>query len=439
MAQAPGVTSPINNSFGSPAHTFGGQENSFGSNGAPALHSCAQFLLKQDEFTRLSNGSVFVSHYNLLLPPGHYRQASPASPGSLYICTPNSIASRGQAKFSPIMGYVTFACLGVSLVCLLLHLVISLIAPELQNLSGKNLSSLSVALVGAYSSFLANMFTRDLNTMSCFLLAVSMYYFYLSAFFWMLNIAFDVARTLKQATTELRLTSGAQWCRFCCYLVNGWLTPALLVAVAVLLDLLHIPEVPRQYTPQFGGSAIGICWFGSRTALVIYFVVPFTVVLTLNLLLFIYSACLVWETTHSSAKITTSGPKTSFRLYLRLATLMGLSWAAGLLAGSLDVEPVWYVFLVLNTLQGLFILVFFTCSKKVVTSVRERVCGSSEEQPSPWLWQHQQGTTASRDSADSAASGSTVLSSSRVGAFHARTASSTSYDHYHQYDQRFYS
>ena len=113
-----------------------------------------------------------------------------------------------QAKFSPIMGYVTFACLGVSLVCLLLHLVISLIAPELQNLSGKNLSSLSVALVGAYSSFLANMFTRDLNTMSCFLLAVSMYYFYLSAFFWMLNIAFDVARTLKQATTELRLTSG---------------------------------------------------------------------------------------------------------------------------------------------------------------------------------------------------------------------------------------
>ena len=98
MAQAPGVTSPINNSFGSPAHTFGGQENSFGSNGAPALHSCAQFLLKQDEFTRLSNGSVFVSHYNLLLPPGHYRQASPASPGSLYICTPNSIASRGQVK-----------------------------------------------------------------------------------------------------------------------------------------------------------------------------------------------------------------------------------------------------------------------------------------------------------------------------------------------------
>ena len=82
---------------------------------------------------------------------------------------------------------------------------------------------------------------------------------------------------------------------------------------------------------------------------------------------------------------------------------------------------------------------------QVVTSVRERLCGSPEEQPSPWLWQHQQGTTASRwenfhfftfylvsrvslssfgfisiekwyhrDSTDSAVSGSTVLSSSRV-------------------------
>ena len=62
----------------------------------------------------------------------------------------------------------------------------------------------------------------------------------------------------------------------------------------------------------------------------------------------------------------------------------------------------------------LFLLLLILPILQVVTSVRERLCGSGEEQPSPWLWQHQQGTTASRDSADSAASGSTVLSSSRV-------------------------
>ena len=48
------------------------------------------------------------------------------------------------------------------------------------------------------------------------------------------------------------------------------------------------------------------------------------------------------------------------------------------------------------SLHLLFLLLLITSIFQVVTSVRERVCGSSEEQPSPWLWQHQQGTTASR-------------------------------------------
>jgi len=383
----------------------------------PELLSCHQLLLLPSEFTRLANGSIYMPVYGRSLPPGHYR---PGARQGVYICAP--AFTRGQAKFSPIMGYVTFACLGVSLVCLLLHLLISLLAPELHNLSGKNLSSLSLALVGAYSSFLANMFVRELSAAHCFLLAVAMYYFYLSAFFWMLNIAVDVARTLKQATTELRLTSGAQWCRFAMYSLVGWGGPGLLATAAVLLDTLTLPWLPRDYTPRFGGSSIGICWLESRTALLLYFVAPSAVLLALNLALFLYSACLVWETTRSSAKITTSGPKTSFQLYLRLAVLMGVTWVAGLLAGGIDVETVWYVFLVLNTLQGLFILVFFTCSKKVVSSVRERLCGSGEGEAPPWKWSHPQTTLGSRDSQDSAASGSTVLSSSRVGAFHARSA-----------------
>jgi hypothetical protein len=34
--------------------------------------------------------------------------------------------------------------------------------------------------------------------------------------------------------------------------------------------------------------------------------------------------------------------------------------------------------------QGLFILMFFTCSKKVVNSVKERLCGQAEV--STWQW-----------------------------------------------------
>ena len=54
------------------------------------------------------------------------------------------------------------------------------------------------------------------------------------------------------------------------------------------------------------------------------------------------------------------------------------------------------LFMLFLLLLIFFQLLLITSILQVVTSVRERVCGSSEEQPSPWLWQHQQGTTASR-------------------------------------------
>merc|ERR1712106_327078 len=125
-----------------------------------------------------------------------------------------------------MMGYVTTACLGLSIMSLTFHLVISCIAPQLQNLSGKNLFSLSLALIGAYTTFLANMFIREISAFSCMVLAVTMYYFFLAALFWMLNIAFEVARTLKQATKDLRLTTGPKWGKYAIYSFVGWLFPA---------------------------------------------------------------------------------------------------------------------------------------------------------------------------------------------------------------------
>lgn len=385
----------------------------------------------------MENNSVYVPAYDKTYPDGQFW----LSLDGVYICRPSDVFS-GTDKFSPVMGYVTFACLGVSLLCLVVHLIISCIAPELQNLSGKNLFSLSLALVGAYTSFLANMFTNDISHISCLVLAVLMYYFYLSAFFWMLNIGFDVARTLKLATTELRLTSGAQWGKYLVYSFVGWVVPAIMVAGAVVIDVMDFKEIPDMFKPGFGGSNIGLCWFSRRSSLLIYFVIPFSIIMSLNLVFFLSSACIVWETTRSSAKITTSGPKTNFYLYLRLSVLMGLSWIAGVVAGGLDIEQVWYVFLVLNTLQGLFILVFFSCSKKVVSSVKERVCGGRQEETnSTWQWS---GRLKSKDQLDSRESQDSALSRGSSACLTGSGArpfkySATSYDQYHKYDQRFYS
>jgi len=196
----------------------------------------------------------------------------------------------------------------------------------------------------------------------------------------------------------------------------------MLVTAAALIDRLDIPELPFQFRPGFGSSQIGLCWFSSRTALLLYFVAPFSCIMLLNVVFFISSSCLVWESSQSTAKITTTGPKINFHLYLRLALLMGMSWLSGLVAGVLDIEEVWYVFLVLNTLQGLFILLFFTCSKKVVNSVKERL-STEDGDHNIWRWQ----TKPPVDSQESNLSTSGLTKNHR-----------SSYEQYHHYDQRFY-
>ena len=134
-------------------------------------------------------------------------------------------------------------------------------APELQNLSGKNLFSLCLALLGGYTCFMANMFrsgeegdTSDSPpSFGCVVLAVTMYYFFLSSFFWMMSIAVDVCRTLRQASTQLRLTAGAQWKKFCLYSLVSWVVPLALAVVAVAIDA-NPSSVPESMRPHFGES-----------------------------------------------------------------------------------------------------------------------------------------------------------------------------------------
>ena len=173
-------------------------------------------------------------------------------------------------------------------------------------------------------------------------------------------MAFDVYRTLKLATKHLQpidssSAMGGQWKKFALYTLFGWVAPLTLVTVTVVIE--HLKEtVPSEYRPGFGEN--GICWFSNKRALVVYFAVPFGGVMGANIFLFICSARMIYLTRKNTSvkMITTTGcfnPKTNFLLYVRLATIMGLTWITGLVAGFIDVPWLWYTFVVLNTMQGI--------------------------------------------------------------------------------------
>ena len=331
--------------------------------------SCPKFLLSEDEVELMENGTLYVPSREKYYQVGHYEKKKESGGGVLICAEGLSMVS----KFDPILGWVTVAGLGLSEICLALHLIAFIISPDLRNLSGRNLASLSLALFAAYGSFIAAQFVPTGGKI-CVAIAISTFYFFLAAFWWTSVLALDVWRTIRLATVQLRCSSsGQQWGKFICYSMYAWLVPGLIVAAAVAfeyVDTAAFSWMPTEYRPHFGQN---VCWFGQRKAILIYFASPLAAILSVNLLLFISSAYMIRSTT---SKSPTSSNQASSRkqlgLYVRLALIMGLSWIAGLIAGAADFTPMWYVFVALCSLQGVFILLAYTCNPKVARSIRNR-------------------------------------------------------------------
>jgi len=161
---------------------------------------CPKFELQVGEFQMMNESVAYIEKYDKTLESDQFDLDN--SNNVLIICASVAGGTEEVGKFSKYMSYITLVCLGISVICLLLHISATFVSPDLQNLSGKNLFSLSLALLGSYVTFIVAMFRgrdEDLSVedSGCFALAVVMYFFFMASFFWMLVIAFDVCRTLR--------------------------------------------------------------------------------------------------------------------------------------------------------------------------------------------------------------------------------------------------
>merc|ERR1712105_305908 len=60
---------------------------------------------------------------------------------------------------------------------------------------------------------------------------------------------------------------------------------------------------------------------------------------------------------------------------MELSILMGLAWLFGLVASFTEFQILWYPFIVLCSLQGTFIFIFFDMKKKVYYTAYEKILG----------------------------------------------------------------
>ncbi|GFS84084.1 g-protein coupled receptor Mth2 [Nephila pilipes] len=325
------------------------------------LKNCPLISLADEDYIMLPNKSVYVPNYNKVYEPASYYVAN----SSIFVCC--LFTSNSETKFLPVMGYVTTLGFGTSMICLLLHFIAFWMVPDLQNLSGKSLVSQCLSLFCAYACCLIDLHNH-LKDFECSFIEFCTFYFFQVAFFWMGIIAYDVWRALKRVTTELRVASGKQLKRFIVYSLFTWVTPLLFVSILVLAELTDF--FPLQYRPAFAKPR---CWFKRRRALMVFFAAPLFLIMFSNLVLFTCSSRMILMTSETFAKEQNQVQRRTFKLYLRLALLMGLTWIIGIIAASADIELLWYIFVIFNSLQGLFIFIAFTCTSKVGKYLKDKL------------------------------------------------------------------
>lgn len=328
---------------------------------APPLSdgTCRNETIFKDDYIMV-NDTVVIKVSNRTYYPGEYEVVEEG----VLVC------SFASDKYTAAMGWVTLAGLSASSLCLVLHLVAFALVPHLRNLHGRNVASLSVSLLGAYVSFILSVFAET-STTECYVFAVLIYYLFLTSFSWMNVLGFDVFYTFRRS----RVRSGEQWKRFLVYSAYGWVLPACAVAAVVAVDQTRPPGFPPEFLPSLGQH---LCWFGRRKALLAFFGAPLIASIIMNVALFVATTASITKTRQSEMRKTSpSEPKKEFLLYLRLAVLMGITWITAVVASYLEEEVLWYVFILLNTLQGLFIFLAFTCRTKVWEAIAQPCQASS--------------------------------------------------------------
>lgn len=267
---------------------------------------------------------------------------------------------------------LTYAGLGVSVVFLVAHLAVFAALPDMKNLSGKNLASFCVSLLCSYAAFVTGNWLRG---PACYAVAVLTYYAFLTSFAWTLVMAFDCWRTLRLATVELRVTTGRQTKKFLVYSAVCWLVPAMAAFVAVAADA--VPGVPATARPRFGAGGHQ-CWFGGKTALLVFFAGPLAAVMAVNAMLYVWTAYMIHASRATVRHVNTRHVRRDSRMYCRLAVLMGLSWTAGLAASYTDSPYVWTLFVALNAFQGAFVFAAFTCRRRVLDALVQQARGRQD-------------------------------------------------------------
>ncbi|XP_041471191.1 adhesion G-protein coupled receptor G6-like [Lytechinus variegatus] len=302
-------------------------------------------IIKANQYEITANGTVLVCHGVL---------------GN----TSASISEERIPIFSFSSAEILVSCfgLGLSLISMLITFTTYLVFPSMRNLPGKTVMSLIVALFVGQGLFLFGVGETQNDTI-CTVIAIILHYAWLSAFTWTNVLAFHLSQSLgtRAGSMRKRFVMGSKiYKTFLLYCAYGWGAPLVVVLVSVAVDFWSNADF------QYG--TIASCWITGGLANLLAFGVPVGLTLLVNVAMFtnIVSGFLSRRTPRSGLEDERRRRRKTRRdtmVSFKIALLMGFTWLFAYIAAWAAITVLWYVFILLNSLQGVYILTAFTCNR----------------------------------------------------------------------------
>ena len=270
-----------------------------------------------------------------------------------------------------IEGYVTLILLVISLTALAFNFFIYVCFPQLRNTPGKILMCLIVSLFLAQLFFLVSPHLEGDRTV-CMVSAIIVHFFYMAAFCWMNVIALDLWITFSNQF----ITAGSNETskRFIYFSLYAWVVPSIIVTFSVIIDNVNIDSDLKNFKPKYGDGA---CWMTSRNGVLLLFAGPLALFKIFDIIAFVNTARHIYKAKKHGSVARQSNDSCIFWINLKLSLVMGLTWVFAFVANFANETFIWYLFIVFNALQGVFIAVTFIFTRKVIRLISEKAHGFS--------------------------------------------------------------
>ena len=288
------------------------------------LFSCKRTVrtIPAKHFTVLKDFSVRISLTKHVIPKGHY---GVSYEGKLQICAEKVLY---LIFIDPII-IAPFCALGLSIICLILLLVVYGMLPELRNLPGLNLMSLSFAflLLMTFNVLFSFLYLRvgEVFKIPCGLLEIAGR-FAINCIF--TNAAVNIYH-LKKTFCRNTLVKSDQnkWKTFLKYCLFSWGVP---IALTIVYIVLLLKDVLRVHQSIAHG---GLCVYGHNIPVWLRFIEAYGLSFCLLLyiiIMFIFTAYRIRKKLKASSNIAQKSnivrKRKSFVILLKLSTTTAISW-----------------------------------------------------------------------------------------------------------------